>query len=570
MNLRPLIVVCILLSFESAVFAQAPDWLWADKGNCTKEDKGAALAVDAAGNAYVTGSFIDSISFSSTTLYATGPYGFSDMFIAKWNSSGQFQWAKSGGGLMKDEGVGIDVDKSGNIYVTGYFQDTASFETLTVISAGGEDIFLARYDSIGNLVWLKRAGGIYNDHPSSKVSGGLVVDREGHVIVSGRYDDVAVSPPPVNQTCMFDTIIMSSMGAGDGFVAKYKPDGNVMWVTGFNSSGDEVVQSVGVDTNGNIYAAGGFSSSVTAGGTSVSSFSTGFMSGNVFVAKMDSQGSFFWMNAASGNNPSTGPAGGSISGAWIAVDKLGNSYLTGSYMHCEMNFGQQQLPFDDQSEAFIAKYDPNGAFQWAKNVGGLSLDAGTGICTDPAGNVYVSGFFGAPLGVFGSDTLMNNGGGDIFITSFTEAGNYRWTNIAGGTSPEIGYSIRYAQNHSLYLTGFFHSNTIAFSNSTLTNSGNSDMFVGRLDVQTNKVPDREQVSINIFPNPNDGIFTISCPSSYSSVTVTDIHGKIVYSQQVQDSRVPRTILVPEVSNGVYFLHLAGERLNVTKSFKISK
>ena len=129
----------------------------------TYYDYGRSIAVDANGNSYVTGYFYSStITFGLTTLTNSGVY--SDIFVVKYDSSGNVVWAKNTGGTNEDKGYGIAVDAIGNSYVTGWFSSsTITFGSTTLTNSGSDDIFVVKYDSSGNVMRAKSAGGTSND-----------------------------------------------------------------------------------------------------------------------------------------------------------------------------------------------------------------------------------------------------------------------------------------------------------------------------------------------------------------------------------------------------------------------
>ena len=187
--------LCFSLPMSPALRAQ--DLVWAERAGGTSADFGFGIAVDGAGNSYVTGEFQGSATFgpgetNETTLTSAGDR---DIFVAKYDASGDLVWAKRAGGTSNDQGRGIAVDGSGNSFVTGSFQDPATFgpgETneTTLTSAGGSDIFVAKYDASGDLVWAKRAGGT-----SFESGRGIAVDGSGTSYVTGFFDVSATFGP---------------------------------------------------------------------------------------------------------------------------------------------------------------------------------------------------------------------------------------------------------------------------------------------------------------------------------------------------------------------------------------
>ncbi len=144
----------ILALCSIALFAQNEDWFWAKKAGGTSNESGKSIAVDDNGNSYVTGYFYGSATFGTTTLSGSG------IFVAKMDSNGNWLWAKQAGGLYSGYSYGIAVDANGNSYVTGYFSGSATFGTTTLTSSSEyySDIFVAKLDSSGNWLWAKQAG----------------------------------------------------------------------------------------------------------------------------------------------------------------------------------------------------------------------------------------------------------------------------------------------------------------------------------------------------------------------------------------------------------------------------
>jgi len=134
----------LFLSIVTFGFAQAPDWLWANKAGGNDDDVGWSIAIDDAGYSYVTGCFDGTVTFGSTTL--TGSGGF-DIFVAKMDSNGNWLWAKKAGGNDYDVTYTISIDNTGNSYVTGIFRGTATFGSTTLTNIGFTNIFVAKLDS---------------------------------------------------------------------------------------------------------------------------------------------------------------------------------------------------------------------------------------------------------------------------------------------------------------------------------------------------------------------------------------------------------------------------------------
>ena len=175
-------------------------WVRSTGGTLTDESDG--IAVDAAGNVYVTGNYQGTANFGGISSTSVGN---SDVFVAKYNSSGTILWVRSAGGIEYDFGGGIALDAAGNVYVTGHYRGSASFGGISSISAGIFDIFVAKYNSSGTIQWVQSAGGILADESRS-----IALDATGNVYVTGYYQD----------TASFGGISRTSAGSSDVFVAR--------------------------------------------------------------------------------------------------------------------------------------------------------------------------------------------------------------------------------------------------------------------------------------------------------------------------------------------------------------
>ena len=479
--MKKLSLIIILALCSIALFAQNVDWLWVKQAGGTDYDFGHSIAVDANGNNYVTGSFSGSSTFGTTTLTSSGD---KDIFVAKIDHNGNWLWANQAGGISYDYGRGIAVDDNGNSYITGEFEESATFGTTTLTSSGSYDIFVAKLDSSGNWLWAKQAWGIGED-----VGFSIAVDAKGNSYITGVFIESA----------NFGTTTLTSSGDYDIFVAKLDINSNWLWAKQAGGTDDDYGNGIAVDANGNSYVTGYFSESATFGTTTLTS------SGDIdiFVAKLDSSGNWLWANQAGGTNCDYGHG--------IAVDDNGNSYIIGNFLE-SANFGITTLTSSGYYDIFVAKLDINGNWLWAKQAGGTSYDFGNSIAVDTNRNVYVTGFFYSSSCSFGTITLINSSSEyiDIFVAKLDINGNWLWAKQAGGTSDDCGYGITVDVNGNSYITGIFRGSA-TFGTTTLTSSGDFDIFVAKLgEVNSIDLPDIISFSgiRSIYPNPFNPLTTI--------------------------------------------------------------
>ena len=181
------------------------NWIWAVKAGGTGWDLGNGIAVDGAGNAWVTGCFEGIATFGSHILTASGGEWDTDVFAAKLDPFGNWIWAVKAGGTTFTNGKGIALDGGGNTYVTGSFFGTATFGSQTLTSSGGYDIFAAKLDPSGNWIWAVKAGGTEWDRGN-----GIAVDGAGNTYLTGEFQDTAT----------FGSHTLTSNGFYDIFVVR--------------------------------------------------------------------------------------------------------------------------------------------------------------------------------------------------------------------------------------------------------------------------------------------------------------------------------------------------------------
>ncbi len=365
------------------------NWQWAKQVEGTWDDYGYDIAVDEYGNVYITGEFggygSGTADFGTTTLASQGR---ADIFVARLDTNGNWQWAKRAGGSWYDKGYGVSVDRDGNTYITGRFRYTADFGTTTLTSQGYLDVFIAKLDTNGNWQWAKQAGGTNYD-----IGRDVAVDDDGNIYITGGF----------NGTADFGPYSLTSKEGlyEDVFIAKLDTNGNWQWaIRAGGTSGDEGC-GVAVDEDGNIYITGGFQGTADFGTTTLTSQGTA----DVFIAKLDTNGNWQWAKRAGGITYDNGYG--------VSMDSDRNTYITG-FFEGIANFGTITLISQGWSDVFIAKLDTNGNWQWAIRAGGGGIDCGLGISVDTNGITYITGFF-PDIADFGTIPLISQGDYDVFV-----------------------------------------------------------------------------------------------------------------------------------------------------------
>jgi len=234
----------------------------------------------------------------------------------------------------------------------------------------------------------------------------------------------------------------------------------------FGGTNNNQGESIAVDSSGNIYITGYFYETVDFGGGNVTSAG----SADIFVLKLNSSGTFQWVNTYGGSAFDVGED--------ITVDSSGNSYITG-YFEGTVDFGGGNVTSAGAADIFILKLNSSGTFQWVNTYGGTSTDVGQGIAVDSSGNSYITGSFQGTVD-FGSGDITPSGFDDIFVLKVNPSGTFQWVSTFGGTSIDVGEDITVDSSGNSYITGWFRE-TVDFGGGNVTSAGGADIFVLKLN-----------------------------------------------------------------------------------------
>ena len=374
-----------------------------------------------------------SSSASGITLGSYVPLDSGAFLLVKYDSFGNVLWAKNSGqkrtGVYQKglDAVSIATDISSNIYVTGHFDTTTTIGTNTLVpkesfgaQADFNNVFTAKYDPSGNVLWVKTGQGTAwgND---------IAADISGNVVVTGQLNEALVT---------FDSYTVTNSRLnynpyhGDIFIVKYDAYGNVLWAKG--SDGGKYApgmggwlssRSIAADVSGKVFITGNFTdSSLILGSDTVINNrimnSSSATNGAFFIAKYDANGNVLWARGAGGDADAFGSN--------VITDQQKNVYVSGSWDYYfvpeTLSFGTYTLttPSDViRNPMFIAKYDPDGNALCASALrSGGFISSNNPIAVGPLGSIYVAGsdfsldnsnIPGDTLHI-GSDTLYQDGG----------------------------------------------------------------------------------------------------------------------------------------------------------------
>ena len=372
-----------------AKFDNEGNTLWAKNARGNKYDASMAMSLDYDGNVIVTGTFnSDTLYFDSISLIHSVPNpnsnAVSDFFIVKFDTFGNVLWAKS---TYKAIANSIAVDLDNNVFVSGSYYATTFLvlDSITINGQGANDIFLAKYDESGNLIWGKSIGGASSDWDKA-----VTTDMSGNVFLTGYTQ---------SSTLSIDT--MSLAMTCRTFIAKFNPNGELIWAINAANSGSIDAKSIKTDLNGNLILVGGFhSATVNFGSTTLTNFVTNPSiaydnKNDVLIAKYDGFSNLLWAKSAGAFDHDIAKS--------VFIDGSDHIYVTGDFSY-QLIFGPFSLTEISWENLFILKLDASGNSLWLKSA--LKANA-SAICVDNYNNAFIIGSYDHNAN-FDSITLIAN------------------------------------------------------------------------------------------------------------------------------------------------------------------
>jgi|GEM_PF-1598468 len=411
---------------------------------------------------------------------------FSYLAVNKAAAQINYQWVKSIGSSSPgdDAGKSLVVDNAGYIYVTGkisYGSAPTNFNpygTIPVyLTSTGPDCFFAKYNPNGNCEWVKNIG---LTNSSGAIGTSIAVDGASNVYVLGEFAGKAGFNPLGGDS------LTSAGGSVDCFFAKYLSDGTFQWVRQFGGSGEDEGAGIVVDPSGyDIFLTGYFKSSIAnfSNNSAIDTTLTNASDKDIFLAKYGSDGVFKWAKSIGGSGEDIG----------TAIDANDSSItITGSFQgSVDFNPGvyPQNLVASGLKDAFVAKYQLDGSFGWAVDLGhaGGNTALGTGVAID-ANNIYVTGIFKGNIDFDPNNSKQANGRQDIFFALYhindqSLGFGYNIGSSANSQTDSASSSdIIVDPSGNIYLTGTFEGKADfnpSQGGDTLESSGQGDIFFGK-------------------------------------------------------------------------------------------
>ncbi len=440
------------------------------------------VATDAQGNAYVAGTFTGSVDFDpSATVNALTSLGGTDVFLAKYTAAGALAWVSRIGGAGTESVTALARDGSGNLYLGGGFEGSASFSAgagaVVLNSQGAEDGFVAKFTADGGLAWARRFGGLANDGVAD-----VAVDGAGNAYAAGSFSGTANALPAPGPS------ILSDGSAQDGFVLSLDPSGAVRWALPVGGTQDDATTALAATSAGTVTVSGSFRGSADFARNAAPVRLTSQGGADLFLASYTSAGTLVWARDIGGPNDDA------ITPGALALDGAGGATISGAFsgsMDFDPGPATATRTSQGSSDLFVARYDAGGIFSTVATLGGVGTISGVHIAVDGNGDLLLTGAFSGAVdfdpgpGTRVLSSLGTGGATDAFVVKLSPVLGLLWVSRFGESTSDAsrqnaGVAVATDPQGDVFVAGHFFGSpdfdpgSAAFR---LTSLGDADGFL---------------------------------------------------------------------------------------------
>jgi hypothetical protein len=506
---------------------------------------GLSIAADSSGNIYTCGKF-SGVFQENDRMWGRATE--EDGYLLKMDSLGNIIWFKQFTSNNNAVIISLAIDHSNKIYVIGNYENTVTFDT-TIYTNNTDTIyssnmFISKFSENGQLIWAKNTGAV--QYTGNRIS----IDYDNNILLSGFSIDINLFNEDGPISTLDSSYIAGSGGhyywdyfhPTENFMAKYDPNGQLLWIKNAGEFNYEIIPDKlnNIIITGNMYHDTYFDNILVP--------SIGFET--TYLAKYSPQGSLQWVKTSGGSsNYNCGYA--------LAIDTNNNIYQGGQICGNNVQFNDQLFFEFSGSSAFLAKYNQDGTFQWAHEIGtprGM-MDEGNfnrinSIIIDQNQELILTGFFLDNLSI-ANTRLISEGAFDLLLLKYSLSG----TAIKAGQFTKHGWvsgnKICLGPHNKLFYTGFSSEQSWNSRDPIYT-------IVGRIDksIPTSPLSVQSLVkqNFNIYPNPNNGYFTINfsnISSENKHLIIYNSSGIIIKEQIINQVFTPVQLNIP----GIYIVEI---------------
>ena len=541
--------------------------VWAKQFTDLQADLATEIRVDNLGNVYTCGSFYGTTDFDpGPSTFTIATLGGQDCFISKLDASGNFIWAKAIGANGFQQFHKLVLDVSNNIYLTGYVENTVDFDpgpgTYTLSANPNGDSFILKLNSSGNFIWAKTfiasAGG------SRSAGYSIDLDVNNNVYSIGNFNGTVDFDPGVGTTTLI------SSGVNNTYISKLDASGNFVWVKKYAGTNTVCGEYIQLDRIGNVYTSGYFDGNIDFD-PSITTFNLNtFGSVDSYITKLDNLGNFIWSKQIGGL--------GSDASLESYVDFSGSVYNVGQFSStCDFDPSPSTFSLNTLglTDSYVMKLSCNSPTN-------VTTGFNSTLCSNKTTTLIVTA--SSPVNWYSAPTsTVILGTGNSFITPTLSIGNYTFyaeatqtclartaITITVNPTPSItvnsgvicsgqsftmvpsGASTYTYSSGSAVVTPSASSNYSVIGTSSLgcisSNTAVSSVIVNACT----GINELIAISIAIYPNPNNGLFTIELNET-SQVIITSVLGNVLFKSTLDAGK--QTLEIKNYANGIYFVQL---------------
>jgi len=462
-------------------------------------------------------------------------------FLAKYDTIGNLKWIRKLPGWGRTD---ITLCQNNDILVTG----------LTIF-----DCYIRKYDQNGNLLWDKVL--LEDNFFVSFASGAITLDSKDNIYLAGIYYSY------YNHFTIGDTLIEGLVGKNHAFILKFNSEGEFKWISTTSGGQQSIYRDIITDENDNVVVIGDFrtykNDSLLIGNTYLKSLSetiTSTPSNDVLCAKFDTEGNFLWMKHFGGVKDDWGNK--------LSRNTLNDIQIVGTF-HNEIDIENLNLVSKGSYDIYISKLNSEGEVLWAESAGGAygypgsyGVEAGKSISTDKENNIYISGSFldTAYFGRGDNETIITTNYPSFtqagFLAKYSNEGNLIWVKNITGRKSTIEDVFYYKSNITI-IGSFFPEGNFLSKPFPISQQLTYNFFIALLNTKSLTIDDPKMVNHTVaYPNPTNGILVIN--NDFSEI-ISDIKVYNLYGEEVTGyiyyNKISNSINLSNIENGIYFLQL---------------
>jgi hypothetical protein len=459
-------------------------WQWVNQIGGPGWDIASGIAIDKKNNVYIAGTFFNSLSVDKKSIVSNGD---KDLFLARFDSNGNIEKLFGFGGKGNDQVSSICITPDRCIVLGGTISDSVSFGKTSVKGPG---LFFSSIDADGKAIWTK----------TFKFSGNaaisyIQVDSTGNLYATGSFSD----------TLKYEDALVVSQGQKDIFLIKLSPKGSIDKLISLGGKGDDTPTAFSVSKGGDLLLSGNYSTEFKLDTLRF----IGKQKANIFIVKLDNKQSPVWGKTFTGTNYA------GISS--ILNEETGDIYLAGSFNQA-LSMEDTSLMADGLTDGFIVKLNQEGKRSWFRKIGSQYYDYITGLNKDNVGGIIATGSIGDTIWI---DSLMiaPKLSSDVAVViQLDSGGNLVWADYIEGSGSNYSYGSGIDTNGNLYFTGSF-GKSFKKEDGSLTSFGDQDIFLARY-----RNCEEEEVKFTGS--------TAICPGESSEIGVSNSYKSIVWNDTV--------------------------------------